>query len=49
LGVDLFTTTYDCSDDPPLLTPQLLQAGDDRLSDAGLLPAARIFILPHYD
>ena len=48
-GVDLYHTTYDSSGEPPLLTPDLLASGDDRLAAAGLLADARIFVLPHYD
>ncbi len=49
LGVDLFHTIYDCSDEPPELTPDLLRSGDDRLAAAGLLKDARLYVLPHYD
>jgi hypothetical protein len=49
LGVDLFHTIYDCSDEPPELTAELLRSGDERLAAAGLLKDARIHVLPHYD
>jgi hypothetical protein len=49
LGIDLYHTTYDSSGEPPLLTPDLLASGDERLKHAGLLADARIFVLPHYD
>jgi hypothetical protein len=49
IAAELFPTIYDSSDDPPRLTPDLLAAGDDRLSTASLVPDARIFVLRHDD
>ncbi|HZE95550.1 MAG TPA: hypothetical protein VE981_00840 [Planctomycetota bacterium] len=48
-GAELFRAIYDCSDEPPLLTPELLSACDGSLEAAGLLKDARLFVLPHYD
>jgi hypothetical protein len=48
-GVELFGTVYDSADEPPVVTAALLSKGDAALADAGLLTAARVFALPHYD